>query len=211
MRQPDMAYRPLSLTTLAPRTGYASPFFAAPNPVKVSAYALEVMTDLRFVPVASIRPGATLEVATQRMIARGVRLLLVVDDDDKLVGLITARDTEGERPAAVAAREGIAVGQIGISQVMTPAAEIEVLQLEEVLHARVGDIVATLKHSWRQHALVQEEDPYSGMPLIRGIFSASQIARQLGIAPQLGELSHTFADIDRAIALHERKQGGASA
>lgn len=208
MRQPDQAYRPLSLTTLAPRTGFATPLFAVPNPVKVSAYALEVMTDLRFVPVASIGPGASLEVATQKMIARGVRLLLVVDEDDKLVGLITARDIDGERAAAVATREGAGFGRIAVAQVMTPAAGIEVLLLEEVLHARVGDIVATLRHSWRQHALVQEEDPYSGVPLIRGIFSASQIARQLGIAPQVDELSHTFADIERAVTLQSSRQSG---
>jgi len=35
--------------------------------------------------------------------------------------------------------------------------------------------------------------------VIRGIFSATQIARQLGIALQTLELSQTFAEIDRAI------------
>lgn len=193
-------FRPLTLTAIAPETGFAGPFFAVPNLVTVSAYALEVMTDLRFVPVATIRPSIGLELASQQMISRGVRLLLVADDADHLVGLITARDLAGERPAEAMARHNIPFTQVTVGQVMTAAADIEAMLLDEVLHARVGDIIATLKHSGRQHALVVESDAFSGQPAIRGIFSASQIARQLGIAASPEELAQTFADIDRAVS-----------
>ncbi|MFZ3174169.1 MAG: CBS domain-containing protein, partial [Thiobacillus sp.] len=67
------------------------------------------------------------------------------------------------------------------------------------LHAHVGDIVETLKHSGRQHALVVEDEPLTEKPTIRGIFSASQIARQLGIPLQAQELAQTFEQIDLAI------------
>lgn len=194
----DNEYHPLTLTTLAPGTGFIRPFFAAPGLVTISAYALEVMTDLRFVPAATIRSEASIELASQTMIARGVRLLLVVDADNHLEGLVTARDVAGERPAEAMTRLGIAFAQVRVADVLTPAGQVEVLPLDEVLHARVGDIVVTLKHSWRQHALVVESNAESG-PMLRGIFSSSQIARQLGISPSVGELSQTFADIDRAI------------
>lgn len=193
-------YQPLTLSTLAPATGFAGAFFASPNLIKASAYALEAMTDLRFVPAATIRPDADMSTAVRQMISRGVRLLLVADDADHLVGLITARDLEGERPAEVMARESIAFEQLIVAAVMTPAAQIEVMPFEEVLHARVGDIIVTLKDSWRQHALVVETDAATGAAMVRGIFSASQIARQLGIAPHQEALAQTFADLDRAIA-----------
>jgi CBS domain-containing protein len=203
MASPYADYRPLTLASLAPATEIAPSFYSAPAPVKVSSYALEVMTDLRFIPAATVEPGAGLEAALGLMIARGVRLLLVKDEDERLAGLITARDIEGPRPKEIEAREGIAHADLTVARVMTPAAEIEVLPMEEVLHARVGNIITTLKHSWRQHALVVEALPDRERPLLRGVFSASQIARQLGIALSDFELSHTFADIDRAISGQE--------
>lgn len=205
MASPYADYRPLTLTGLTPATAITESFYAAPAPVKVSSYALEVMTDLRFVPAATIGPKAKLQPALAQMIARGVRMLLVEDEQKRLVGLITTRDIDGERPGKAMIREGIAYADLTVGQVMTPAEEIEVLLMEEVLHAQVGNIVTTLKNSWRQHALVVETASDSGQPLLRGVFSASQIARQLGIGENDFELSHTFADIDRTIC---RQEGG---
>lgn len=176
------------------------PYFHSPNLVKVSASALEVMTDLRFVPAATVQADVDVETATQKMIARGVRSLLVVDAGEDVIGIITSRDLIGDRPVEVMSGRNLSFAEVKVRDVMTTGEHIEVMPLEDVLHARVGDIVATLKHSGRQHALAVEADSFSGKPMIRGIFSASQIARQLGIALQQHELSQTFAEIDRAIS-----------
>ena len=42
---------------------------------------------------------------------------------------------------------------------------------------------------------------------IRGIFSASQIARQLGVPLQITELARTFAEIEEALAVANRGEG----
>ncbi|HEX4857630.1 MAG TPA: CBS domain-containing protein [Usitatibacteraceae bacterium] len=194
-----MTYRPLPVTTLQPETGFQRPFFSAPRPAKVSASALEVMTDLNFVAAATAGSGLDVETATQKMIARGVRSLLVIDGANDVIGIVTSRDLIGERPQRIMHERHINFGELRVQDVMTPAAEIEVLPLTEVLHARVGDIIETLKHSGRQHALVVEQDSANGKPMIRGIFSASQIARQLGVPLDKHELEQTFAAIDRAI------------
>ena len=192
-------FKPLSLSTLKPHTGYLRPFFSTPKLVNVSASALEVMTDLQFVPAAVVHAEMDVESATQKMISRGVRSLLVTDSGEDIVGIITSRDLIGERPHQLMQRRAIAFSDVQVKDIMTPATDIEVLPLNDVLHARVGDIVMTLKYSGRQHALVVEEVAFSDKCMVRGIFSASQIARQLGIALQQHELYQTFAEIDRAI------------
>ncbi len=192
-------YTPLALFTLKPSTGYARPYYHTPSPAKVSASAMEVMTDLHYVQAGTIQANVDLESASHKMIARGVRALLVINDEENVIGIITARDLMGERPAEAIRSLGIGYGDLRVRDIMTGEDDIEVLSLNDVLHAHVGDIVETLKHSGRQHALVIEDDPITEKPMIRGIFSASQIARQLGIPLQTSELSQTFAEIDHAI------------
>jgi CBS domain containing-hemolysin-like protein len=192
-------YTPLPLLHLKPQTGYQRPFFGTPKPVRISDCALEVMTDLNFVPAAVVRADIDAESATQIMIARGVRSLLVADAEDDVIGIVTSRDLIGDRPLQAMHEQSLPFGEIRVKHIMTPAEDIEVIPFIDVLHARVGDIVMTLKHSGRQHALVVDDDAFTGQATVRGIFSATQIARQLGIALEKHELSRTFAEIDRAV------------
>jgi hypothetical protein len=41
---------------------------------------------------------------------------------------------------------------------MTPASRLEVISMDDVLHAHVGHVVATLKATGRRHAAVVDED-----------------------------------------------------
>jgi hypothetical protein len=87
-----------------------------------------------------------------------------------------------------------------VSDLMIRTEDIDVLDIKDVLHAEVGHIVASLKTWGRQHAVVAEQDAVSGVTRIRGIFSATQIGRQLGVAVQSFDVAVTFADIARALA-----------
>ena len=69
----------------------------------------------------------------------------------------------------------------------------------QVKTAAVGDIVATLKQTHRQHALVVTVGADSKQ-VVCGLFSITQIARQLGAQTQTFELAHTFSEIEAVIA-----------
>ncbi len=152
------------------------------------------MTDLTRVSAVVIRPIDNIDEAHQRMVQRGVRLLLVLDHDRTVTGLITATDILGERPMKVIAQRGCKRGEILVSDIMTPQGRLEVLDIDEVRSARVGHIVATLKASGRQHAMAVERGP-RGQATLRGLFSATRIAHQLGVAIQTAEVVRTFSEI----------------
>lgn len=192
-------FRALTIHRLKESVRYKEPYYLQPNSVYPEASALEVMTDLNFVPAAAVRVDASLEHAHQMMIDRGVRLVFAVDASHQVVGLLTATDVLGARSANAAQGLGVAKEALLVQQVMTPVEQVEVLALVDVVHARVGDIVSTLEGSGRQHALVVDREMPDDSLVIRGIFSASQIARQLGIAVKPGNLEHTFAQIDETI------------
>jgi hypothetical protein len=192
--------RPRLLSTRkAPKTlGYQQP--SSFVSVTVDSPAIAVMTDLRQVSAATIGADAMLSDASRTMMARNVRLLLVVAPDQSVVGLITARDTHGERPIQWLHDRGGRYAELRVADLMVPTEEIDLLDIRDVLHADVGQIVALLKSMGRQHALAAERSATSGATVIRGIFSATQIGRQLGIALQPFDVAITFADIERALA-----------
>jgi len=86
-----------------------------------------------------------------------------------------------------------------VRDVMTPQRQLEALRLEEVRTSRVGHVVATLRRAGRQHTLVVEQDS-NGRQVVRGLFSATQIARQLGVTIQTDEVARTFYEIEAQLA-----------
>ena len=192
-------YRPLPTARMRPGVVCLPPSLG-PSRVKADTPAIEVMTDLRVVPVATIRAEATLAQATHQMITRGVRLLMVVGFGGVVEGLITATDTANERVVSYAEQRSRRPAELTAADLMTPREAIDVLDIATVLHADVGDVVATLKESGRQHALVVDRDRVTGEEYVRGIFSATQIGRRLGVPVVIFETAHTFAQIESALA-----------
>lgn len=191
-------YSPLRFDKLQPGVGYAQPTQAVPDKVTLDDAAASVMTDLTRVTAIIILPGDTVDEAHRRMIQRGVRMLLVVDQDRKVVGLITATDILGEKPVLAASERGLRRQEVMVRDVMTPQESLEVLNMADVHAAKVGHIVATLKQAGRQHAVVVDCDA-RGRQVVRGLFSATQVARQLGVTIQTSEVARTFAEIESTL------------
>jgi CBS-domain-containing membrane protein len=134
------------------------------------------------------------------MIRYGVRMLLVLDDNDSVVGLLTAVDVLGERPVRFLQEMGGTHADILVRDIMTPQRELEVLLMEDVYAAKVGNIVTTLKKAGRQHAVAVETHE-GGHQVVRGLFSATQIARQLGAQAQEMDVTRTFEEIDAVLGI----------
>jgi CBS domain-containing protein len=186
-------YSALELSLLGPGARVTEPM--PPGHVTLDDPAFSVMTDLREVAAACTSPEETLGQAHAQMIRRGVRLLFVLDPQKSVAGVITATDLLGEKPMRFMQSHGVSHAEIQVSDIMTPAAMLDALPLMDVAQMRVGHIVATMKAVGRQHLMVAED----GGQRIRGLFSASQVARQLGIEVQTIEVAKTFADIEAAL------------
>ncbi|MCC6535270.1 MAG: CBS domain-containing protein [Burkholderiales bacterium] len=178
--------------------GFCAPEQPLPNRVAIDGPALDVMTDLKRVSAVVIRPSDAIDEALERMKQRGVRALLVINSERLVVGLITATDVLGEKPMRFVEAHGVRHEDILVQDVMTPADALEAIDVRDLPAAKVGHILATLRHSGRQHTLVTDPDGR-----IRGIFSATQIARQLGVDAQSinpAELARTFSEIEALLA-----------
>jgi CBS domain-containing protein len=188
-----LAMRPLAADTVVFRYRQG-----LPASVTMQDAAIDVMTDLTRVKVFTVAPDTLIDDALQKMIHAEVRLLIVTDPLDTVLGVISAYDIMGERPVSISVTEQIPRSTIRVDQIMTPRDQIGAVRMDDVLDACVGDIMATLRYEGRQHAIVLDRDE-DGQEILRGIFSVTQIARQLGVSLEPDGKAQTFAELERAL------------
>jgi CBS-domain-containing membrane protein len=170
---------------------------AAEQRVTEDSPALEVMTDLAVVDAVRVSSNVAIDAALEQMKSSGVRLLFVTSSGDELLGVITSRDIESEKPMRFQRETGLTRADVLVRDIMTSRDSLEVLKLDDVRRARVGDIVATLKSMGRQHAIVV--DGVAGRMRVCGLFSTTRISRQLGVALEVAETARTFSEIEAAL------------
>ena len=195
----EQDFRPLAFYTLASGVNYFRPHQDLPDRVRMTDPAVDVMTDLSRVSTLMVALTTPLNQALELMIKGGVRMLLVTEADGKVNGLITSRDIHGDKVQTILRKTGGAQKDLLVGDIMTLKNRMQALQMVDVLSAKVGDIIATLKAVDRQHAVVVDTDPYTGEQAVRGIFSLAQIARQLGLNVDASLAAVTFDRIAEAI------------
>lgn len=191
----DVQHKPRYSIPLEPGTTYRRPD-SPPDWVRQEDPALSVFTDFTRVTPRTVDPATPIDTALEQMKEQGVRLLLVTDEDDVVTGLVTARDIQGEKPIRIIEEDRVARADIRVRDVMTPQPEIPVLNMISVEPAAVGHILATLHQLERQHVLVVEVDEATGAQCILGLFSLSQIRKQMH-AVERDEIptAHSLADL----------------
>jgi len=182
-------------SNLAAGASFYQPLQHSLDHVELGDPAVWVMTDLKEVMAVTIGPEKTVDAAGERMVRHSVRLLLVIDDREAVLGLVTATDILGEKPLQFIQKAGGRREDVLVRNIMTPQEKLEVLCMKNVAAAKVGHIVATLKKYGRQHALVVDTEGPGQAQQVRGIFSATQVSRLLGTDIQTLEIAQTFAEI----------------
>jgi CBS domain-containing protein len=171
-----------------------------PELIHLDSPSVTVMTDFKFVHPVTVNPETGMDDALGIMKTAGVRLLLVTNRLNEVVGIITANDIMGERPIKILGETRVTRADIKVSTIMTAQPDIPVLDMMSVCNAQVGHIIETLHQLERQHVLVVEADRETKAQRIVGMFSTSQISKLLGrnvrdeVIP-----AHSLAEIVRQI------------
>ena len=190
----------LSLThrPLAPGTIIAQNRQIRSARISLTDPASSIMTDFSYTRPFLTTATANLDEINDKMIACSVRLLFVTEGNEILLGLVTYNDIFGEKPVRYMQEHGGTRSEILAQEMMAPLNRLEALQHEDVLKASIGDIVEVLQSAGRQHLLVVEEQE-DDLQVISGMFSSTQIEKQLDIKIELSPRANTFAELGRAL------------
>ena len=175
---------------------YARPEQVYPEGLGIDSPAAQAMTDLRAVTALTVERTNTLAATRERMRKLGVRMLLVTGATGAVMGVVTVTDLDSGRPEKIAAKTGETPEELYVQDIMTLRGRIEVLRLEDVNRASIGQLINSLRGAGRRHALVLDPEHGGDTGEICGIFSLTRLCGQIGLDIQPGA---DMKDIEQAL------------
>lgn len=171
-----------------------------PELVHLDDSARTVFIDFSKATPATVSPSTTIDEAMHDLKVLHLQLLLV-EDKGTIIGLISHEDIRSERPLRIMQEKGLSRDEITVEMLMKPRSSILVIDTNNIRNAKVGHLLNTLKDNSANYILVVRKLK-GDKHLIKGVFSASQIGKQLHV-----DLSTIGTKIpDSIIDLHlERK------
>lgn len=166
---------------------YARPRQHSPQELRLDSPAVEGMTDLRRVTALTVERTNTLASTRERMRKLGVKMLLVTDATAAVAGIVTLTDLNSDRPFKIAAKSGERAEDLLVQDIMTLRGRIEVIHLQEVVEANIGQILSSLRESGRRHALVLQRGDDGHPDEICGIFSLTRLCALIGLSISPGD------------------------
>lgn len=159
--------------------------------ITLDSPALDIFTDFKKTSPLVIDQSLDVVTAEDLMKKTHVRLKLVLNQGE-FVGTLAYEDLISEK--VIFRANHIHRADILVSEVMTSKSCLKAIKFSDVERAKIRDIVETLKNQGKQHFLVTDGEEH----YIRGIFSASDIARRLHVPINIDRIS-TFVDIYKAL------------
>jgi CBS domain-containing protein len=160
------------------------------QPIDLNDPAIYAITDFKRDYPMTVDAEQQIDDALSDMIRLSVRALLVAKEQ-RLVGLITSYDIQGERPMQFLQSSNYSRHQdIRVVHVMTPWDELMALDWEHLEAARAGDLLLLFEQTNLTHLLVVEVDRKSSISTVRALASRARLLRQLGERASALEPSH---------------------
>ncbi|GAA0558298.1 CBS domain-containing protein [Halomonas salifodinae] len=178
-----------------------------PRPhLSTSSSALEVLTDFSRLSPRTIQADMGVDEAYLMMRHGGTRLLLVTDEQQRCIGVLSSLEVIGGRRITLAMQQhGLPRDEVTVGMIMTPWHKLAAMSLEQLASLTIGDLLASLESMTDQHLLVTEHDE-QGRLRIRGLVSAADIRRAVGQTTKRNTgvpMARSFADIYRVVTGHD--------
>jgi len=141
--------------------------------------AIHAITDFTREHPVTVDEDRQIDDALHDMIHLGVRAMLVVREQ-RVVGLITSYDIQGERPLQFLQTSTYTRHrEIRVGHIMTPWDELLAVEWESIQSARAGDLLHVFEEAGITHLLVIEAGKGNTTPIVRALVSRARLTRQL--------------------------------
>ncbi len=163
--------------------------------VGLDSSAREVFTDFNLEHPFMLEESTTVNNAIEMMQREHVRRKLVIDRNERLRGVVSLSDLMSAKVIKALEATGLKRDDLTIASVMVHKDTLQAVELKEFEHARIGDVLMTMKQFGEEHLLVVD----AANDRLCGIVSTTDIARKLHQAVTIDERATTFSEIYKSI------------
>lgn len=142
--------------------------------ITINSPASVVLTDFKKHKPLVIDEGVSAHDTEQLMMNAHVRLKIVVNKENKFLGIVSLTDIHHQEIMKKVAA-GHKHDELLVTDFMQPKSQLKAIDCADLMHASVGDLLETLKTNGERHCLVLDKEVHN----IRGVVSASDLVRIL--------------------------------
>lgn len=165
--------------------------------VSLESSARNIFTDFKQHKPLVIEANTPASDALYMMKKSHVRMQLVVDSNDELIGTISQHELDEQQFLIQLHNKGVERELISVRDLMLPRSELKALDYKLIDVMKISDVIESLQKTGMQHCLVIDTENNE----IRGVISATDIARRLHIPIEI-QTPKTFSDIFVAVTTH---------
>lgn len=158
--------------------------------------AVHLLTDFAEQKVPSLSSDMPVSEARLWMKLADTPLKLVENQVGDCLGIITIEDVNGEKPMMLANRQGVALKDLRVRDIMRPLSELPAIYYRDLRAATVGDLVSTFREVHEEYLLVLDDDrQHPSQTYLRGLVRARELVQRLNLAIDLEHRATKFYEI----------------
>lgn len=169
------------------------------------APASDLLSDFTGQVPVIVRSSREIQDVKRTLDASGETFCVVINRNDEVVGILTLKDLIGSWPMSLANQRGSTIADIVARDVMRPVWSLPTMGFEKLQGLKVDELI-TIFNGLHSDYLVVVETAAVGTEdqVIRGLLSADDLSRRLGIRVNPDPGPGSFSDIVHAV----RKSSG---
>ncbi|WP_303288091.1 hypothetical protein [Marinobacter sp. SS8-8] len=112
------------------------------------------------------------------------------------LGILAIEDVNGEKPMSVANRQGVALKDLRVRDIMRSISDLPAIHYRDLRAATVGDLVSTFREVREEYLLVLDDDRRQpSRSYLRGLVCARELVQRLDLAIDLERRATKFYEI----------------
>ena len=171
--------------------GVIASTFADDQPlIDLSSPALKMVNNFTQKTPIRAEHGTTITDALKQVSAQQSDFVLVTDEHQKLIGLVSSADLQSSKITIIAERLNMQRSEVSLRDIMTPVSRLTGVSMQSLSYACIGDALQTMEHQGTMFLLVT-----TASSEICGLISARQIAKTLHIPLHISPIAHSFSEV----------------
>ncbi|WP_336367599.1 hypothetical protein [Marinobacter sp. C2H3] len=157
--------------------------------------AVHVMTDYAENKPATLASDMMVSEARLWMRLADTPIKLVENQAGDCIGILTIQDVNGEKPMVVANRQGVALRDVRVRDIMRALGDLPAIHYRDLRAATIGDLVRTFEDVHEEYLMVLDDRQSTGQDYLRGLIAARELANRLDLSLDLEHRATRFYEI----------------